>query len=272
MSQDHDPIEHLKGIMARLRDPDGGCPWDRAQDHRSLAPYAVEEAYEVAEAAERGDLDALADELGDLLLQVIFHARIAEEAGRFDLDDIARRLAEKLVRRHPHVFAGSDPQRHGETWEAIKAEERAARGEDDPSALAGVAPGLPPLLRAAKLQRRAARVGFDWDRPEPVLDKIREEVDELAEELHRRPRDPARLEAEIGDLLFATVNLARHLGIDPEAALRGTNRRFEVRFRHMEQALAREGKALPHQDLETLESAWQAAKAALKAEEDGAGS
>ncbi len=263
MSHDRDPIERLKVIMARLRDPERGCPWDRTQDHASLAPYAVEEAYEVAEAAERGDLDALEDELGDLLLQVIFHARIAEEAGRFDLDDIARRLAEKLIRRHPHVFADADPGDHHATWEAIKADERAARGEDDPSALAGVSPGLPPLLRAAKLQKRAARVGFDWDRPEPVLDKIREEIDELAEELARNPREPRRLEAEIGDLLFATVNLARHLGIDPEAALRGTNRRFEARFRHLEAQLAARGSRPEDEDLDTLERAWQVAKKVL---------
>jgi len=260
-SNEPDTFRRLRALMAALRDPEHGCPWDRAQTHESLAPYAVEEAYEVAEAAERGDTDALVDELGDLLLQVIFHARLGEEAGTFDLDTIARALADKLVRRHPHVFADADPRRHGETWEAIKAAERDARGEADDSALAGVGPGLPPLTRAAKLQRRAARVGFDWDAPEPVLDKVREEVEELAEEVHRRPRDPRRLQHEIGDLLFATVNLARHLGVDPEAALRAANRRFETRFRTLETDLKSRGKAPADCGLDELEAAWQAAKA-----------
>ncbi len=257
-----DTLARLRALMARLRDPEGGCPWDRAQTHESLAPFAVEEAYEVAEAAERGDVAALRDELGDLLFQVVFHARVAEEAGRFDLLDVAEGLIDKMIRRHPHVFAGADAEGHKARWEAIKAEERRARGEDDSSALAGVSPGLPPLLRAAKLQKRAACVGFDWDAPEPVLDKIREEVDELAEELARSPRDPDRLADEIGDLLFATVNLARHLGIDPEAALRRTNRRFEARFRHLERDLAAQGRRPQDCDLETLEAAWARAKAA----------
>ncbi len=258
---ENDTFRRLRELMAALRHPERGCPWDRAQTHQSLAPYAVEEAYEVAEAAERGDWPALRDELGDLLFQVVFHARVAEEAGRFDLVDVAEGLIDKMTRRHPHVFAGADPAAHGERWEAIKAEERAARGETDDSALVGVSPGLPPLTRAAKLQKRAARVGFDWDAPEPVLDKVREEVDELAAEVHRRPRDPDRLQHEIGDLLFAVVNLARHLGVDPEAALRGANRRFESRFRDLEAALKGQGKALEDCDLDELEAAWQAAKA-----------
>ena len=216
-------LDRLANIMARLRDPERGCEWDVRQTFATIAPYTIEEAYEVADAIERGDLDALKDELGDLALQVVFHARIAEELGHFDLADVLTAIADKMERRHPHVFGD---QEHAPGWEAVKAEERAAH--PDPSALAGVARALPALLRAEKLQKRAARTGFDWPDASGARDKILEELDEIASA-------PAEdLEEEIGDLLFAVVNFARHLKIDPEAALRRANDKFERRFRAME--------------------------------------
>jgi len=229
------PIEHLVQIMARLRDPDEGCPWDIEQTFRSIASYTIEEAHEVAEAIDRDDMTDLKDELGDLLFQVVFHARIAEEQGDFGFDDVASAISDKLIRRHPHVFGDADidsADAQTASWERIKAEERAARGETDCSALAGVSRGLPALRRAVKLQKRAARTGFDWPDTRPVFAKLREEADELEQAIAND--DPDNMEEEIGDLLFVVANLARHLKIDPGAALRRSNRKFEDRFRAME--------------------------------------
>lgn len=252
-------LQRLLSVMARLRAPDG-CPWDRAQDFASIAPYTIEEAYEAAEAATRGDLAALADELGDLLLQVVYHARMAEERGAFAFADVARGIADKMIRRHPHVFgdaAGADP---AETWEAQKAAERAARAET--GVLAGVPLALPALSRAAKLTRRAARVGFDWPHPAAVLEKLEEEIAELRQELKNGPEaaDREALREEVGDLLFVLANLARKLDLDPEECLRAANRKFERRFHFMEQALAAEGTSPADAGLERMEALWAEAK------------
>ncbi len=220
-----DPLARLVAIMARLRDPLHGCGWDRVQDFASIAPHTIEEAYEVADAIARGDMAALADELGDLALQIVFHSRIAEELGAFDLDAVLAGIADKLERRHPHIFGDAEVS---PGWEKIKADERA--NDADTSALAGVALALPALERAAKLQKRAARTGFDWPTIEGPKAKIFEELDEIA------AAPPAAVEEEVGDLLFAVVNFARHLKIDPEEALRKANRKFERRFRAIEQA------------------------------------
>src|SRR6185369_6066232 len=219
-------LERLVEIMRRLRDPVTGCEWDTVQTFETIAPYTIEEAYEVADAIARKDMDALADELGDLQLQVVFHAQMAEEAGHFTLEEVITRICEKMERRHPHIFGDAEHGGH-HLWEIIKAEERAAN--QDKSALAGVALALPALERAAKLQRRAARVGFDWPDSSGPRAKIDEELDELEAET-----DHDRKLEELGDLLFAVVNLARHLNIDPEAALREANRKFEQRFRAIE--------------------------------------
>ena len=232
--------------MRRLRDPETGCEWDRVQTWAAIAPYTIEEAYEVADACERGDAAALEDELGDLLLQVVFHARIAQEAGLFDFDAVAAGIADKMERRHPHIFGDAE---RSIGWEAIKAEERAA-GKDD-STLAGVAAALPALMRAVKLQRRAARVGFDWPDTEGPRAKIEEELAEVA------AAPTAEVEEEVGDLLFAVVNYARHLGVDPEQALRVGNAKFERRFRAME---ARAGDLFVDLDLAGKEALWQAVK------------
>jgi MazG family protein len=254
----------LLEIMARLRDPAAGCPWDREQNFRTIAPYTIEEAYEVAEACERGDAKALKDELGDLLFQVVFHARMAEEAGLFAFNDVARAITEKMLRRHPHVFGDAliaDAAAQTTAWEAHKAAERAkAAGSTQPSALDGVGTALPALTRALKLQRRAARVGFDWPEVPPIFDKIDEEIDEVRQELADNA-EPARLEDELGDLLFAIVNLARRLDVDPEQALRSSCRKFDRRFRHMETAIAGEGSSPSELSLDELEARWQRAKA-----------
>ncbi|MDX1500031.1 MAG: nucleoside triphosphate pyrophosphohydrolase [Woeseiaceae bacterium] len=255
-------LEKLLEIMARLRDPQQGCPWDVDQDFASIAPYTIEEAYEVADAIARDDMPGLRDELGDLLLQVVFHARMAEEAGHFDFEAVAGSIAAKLLRRHPHVFGDSEERAAGQAkgdWERIKAAER--QDGDDASALAGVARALPALKRAEKLGKRAAGVGFDWDSRQGVRDKIREELDELG--VAAGERDPARIEEELGDLLFAVVNLARHLDVDPERALDTANRKFEARFRDMEDALAADGRALADLGHEAMEREWRAAKRRL---------
>lgn len=240
-------MDRLVKIMARLRDPERGCEWDVQQNFSTIVPYTIEEAYEVADAIERRDLDALKDELGDLALQVVFHARMAEELGAFDLADVLSAISDKMERRHPHVFGdGPSPG-----WETIKAAERA--GKEDSSALAGVTRALPALLRAEKLQKRAARTGFDWPDATGPRDKILEELDEIA------TASPDALEEEVGDLLFAVVNFARHLKIDPEAALRKANGKFERRFRAME-LMDSDFAALSLDDKETL---WQRAKAAV---------
>lgn len=258
-------IEDLLGILARLRDPDGGCPWDLRQDFRSLLPYTLEEAYEVAEAIDQGDMRALSDELGDLLFQIAFQARLGEEGGYFDFHQVVDALCAKMIRRHPHVFAGlelEDAAAVSAHWERLKAGERAAKAseEEPPGLLDGVAQALPALARAEKLQRRAARGGFDWDQPAEVLDKVREEVAECAEILAEGTRQRERLH-EIGDLLFATVNLARHLGVDAEQALRAANHRFERRFRYIEQGLRAQGRRPGVEERTEMERLWEAAKA-----------
>ncbi|HET6631879.1 MAG TPA: nucleoside triphosphate pyrophosphohydrolase [Rhodanobacteraceae bacterium] len=256
------PIDALLAIMARLRDPQGGCPWDRQQDFASVAPYTLEEAYEVVDAIDRGDMDDLRDELGDLLFQVVFHARLAEEAGSFAFDDVARAIADKLVRRHPHVFAGlryADADEQARAWEAIKAAERAGSGGADTSALAGIARGLPEWRRALKLQQRAAASGFDWRDPQPVLDKLAEELDEVRAEFEGPP-ETDRVEDEIGDMLFVLVNLARHAGADFPRALRRANAKFERRFRRMEQLARDDGRDFAALTLPEQESLWRRAK------------
>ena len=258
-------LDRLLAIMARLRDPERGCPWDREQDFASIAPYTIEEAYEVADAIERADMTALRDELGDLLLQVVFHARMAEEAGDFAFDDVAAAIADKMVRRHPHVFGDveiASVAAQNEAWEAHKAAERQARAQPGggESVVDGVALALPALLRAAKISGRAARIGFDWPDARAVIPKIAEEVAELEVELDGNG-SPAALEEEVGDLLFAAANLARKLEIDPETALRRATVKFERRFRALE-ALANE-RGIGH-DLGPLEALWQEVKAMEK--------
>src|SRR5437773_8641410 len=252
------PIDRLLAIMARLRDPARGCPWDREQNFATIAPYTNEEAYEVADAIERGDMAALKDELGDLLLQVVFHARMAEEAGRVACDDVAAAIADKMVRRHPHVFGDveiASVAAQNEAWEAHKAAERDARGGAQ-SVVDGVALALPALLRAAKISRRAARIGFDWPDADAVIDKIEEELAEIEDAIDDRA-PPAALEEEIGDLLFATANLARKLDIEPETALRRATTKFERRFREVEALAAERGIG---RDLDALEALWQEVK------------
>lgn len=282
-------IAHLLAIMARLRDPDGGCPWDLEQCFATIAPYTIEEAYEVADAIDRGDMADLKDELGDLLFQVVFHARMAQEAGAFDFSDVVAAICDKMTRRHPHVFAAqgyanaargrmpgaaADADAHDSAavlrnWEVIKRGEREAKGQADASALAGVARGLPEWQRAVKLQHKAAKVGFDWPGPEPVLDKLREEIDEVRAEFDAVAADPAdaaardRLEDEIGDVLFVCANLARHAKVDVGTAVRRANRKFERRFRAMEALAAADG-GLAGKPLDAQDDYWNRAKAAEK--------
>lgn len=262
-SADRGDIRNLIDIMARLRDPDGGCPWDLEQDFASIAPYTVEEAYEVADAIDRGDMDDLRGELGDLLLQVVFHARMAEEAGHFAFGDVVDAICDKMVSRHPHVFGGAnvaDARAQTREWEEHKRREREARGETDRSALAGVSRGMPEWMRAMKLQNRAARTGFDWPGPGPVIDKLHEEIDEVRAELDAvaaQPGDAAardRLEEEVGDLLFVAANLARHARVDVGSALRRANLKFERRFRAMEALAADEGTTLADLPLQAHEA------------------
>jgi ATP diphosphatase len=252
-------IDRLLAIMAKLRDPAGGCPWDIVQDFSTIAPYTIEEAYEVADAIARGDMAALPDELGDLLFQVVYHSRLAEEAGHFAFADVTGAIADKMIRRHPHVFgdaAAREAATHSDAWEAQKASERRAR--DEHGALAGVPVGLPALTRAEKLTKRAARVGFDWPDAAAVLDKLDEEVAELRAEL--ADADPARLADELGDMLFVMANLARKLKLDPEACLRAANDKFARRFGGVEQALAAEGRTPGEASLEEMEAAWARVK------------
>jgi len=256
------PIDRLLAIMARLRDPRDGCPWDIEQTFATIAPYTVEEAYEVADAIERGDLTDLRDELGDLLLQVVFHARMAEEDGAFDFDDVARAINDKMVRRHPHVFADESygslaEQKQG--WEQLKAAERQEKGRTG-SLLDDVPVGLPALTRAVKLSRRAAGVGFVWPSAKEVLEKLDEEVAELKVEVAAGDIEKAR--QEMGDVLFVVANLARALDVDPEDALRATNAKFVRRFRYIEQKLAEDGKSPESSDLPEMDALWNEAKAA----------
>jgi nucleoside triphosphate diphosphatase len=267
-------ISGLIAIMAALRTPNTGCPWDLEQNFATIAPYTIEEAYEVADAIDRGDLDDLKDELGDLLLQVVFHARMADEQGAFAFPDVVQAITEKLIRRHPHVFGdkhGLDTDQVNVQWDEIKAAERSARvkagrtpapGRD--GALSGVSPGLPALARALKLQQKAGKVGFDWNDPKAVIAKIREETDEIEAALESR--DLEQVHGEIGDLLFVLVNLARHLDVDPESALRTTNLKFEQRFASIEDALAAAGKTPSDATLAEMDALWDEAKAKEKAQ------
>ncbi|MDH5621471.1 MAG: nucleoside triphosphate pyrophosphohydrolase [Gammaproteobacteria bacterium] len=252
-------IEKLLEVMRKLRDPESGCSWDLEQNFGTIAPYTVEEAYEVADAIERGDMTDLRDELGDLLLQVVFHAQMADEDGLFTFEDVAAGIADKMRRRHPHVFGTEVERADGKqdgSWEQIKEAERA--GKDDSSAIAGIARGLPALMRAQKLGKRASRVGFDWPDRAGVLAKIQEELDELEEAVGSR--DAARVEEEFGDLLFAIANLARHLDVDPEKALTAANFKFERRFRDMEREIEVTGTRFGDLGIETLDRLWRAAK------------
>ncbi len=258
-------MTRLLAVMTALRDPEWGCPWDRRQTMQSLVPHTLEEAYEVADAVEHGGTDEIREELGDLLFQVVFYSEIAREAGWFDFEGVAASIADKLERRHPHVFPAADgraAQEPDSDWERRKCEERRKKalyaGGAAPGALTGVADALPSLTRAVKLQKRAARVGFDWDDVEQVIDKVLEELDEVRKEI--AAGDEARLRHEVGDLLLATSNLARHLDVDPEQALRLANRRFERRFAAMERMLEARGEVLEEAAAEQLEALWLLAK------------
>ncbi|WP_133477515.1 nucleoside triphosphate pyrophosphohydrolase [Cognatilysobacter segetis] len=270
MSLAGDPrdVRTLLAIMARLRDPNGGCPWDLQQTFATIAPYTIEEAYEVADAIERGDTADLCGELGDLLLQVVFHARMAEEQGAFAFADVVESINDKMVRRHPHVFGDAsfeDAEAQTASWEAIKRAERESSGDVDTSVLAGIARGLPEWQRAVKLQKRAATVGFDWPGPAPVIDKLHEEIEDVRVEFAALAQgdDGARdrLEDEIGDLLFVAANLARHAKVDPGAAIRRANAKFERRFRAMERFAAGDGVDLAALDLKAQDAYWDRAKA-----------
>jgi len=252
-------LARLIEIMARLRDPESGCPWDLEQDFTTIAPYTIEEAYEVAEAIAQGDFDALKDELGDLLFQTVFHARMAEEKGLFAFADVAAAISAKMERRHPHIFGDleiASAEAQTIAWENYKASERQEKGGG--SVLDGVALALPALKRAVKIQARAARIGFDWDQPEPIFDKLAEEVEELRQELPDGSQE--RKEEELGDLLFVVANLARHLKIDPETALTKATKKFERRFHRIEELLAATGIAPGDASLDLMEAHWQRAK------------
>ncbi|UQR67404.1 nucleoside triphosphate pyrophosphohydrolase [Bradyrhizobium sp. C-145] len=272
-------ISRLIEIMAALRTPVTGCPWDLEQNFATIAPYTIEEAYEVVDAITRGDLDDLREELGDLLLQVVFHARMAEEQNAFAFGDVVEAITRKMIRRHPHVFADKDgnlaSSHVNEVWDRIKAEEKAERAarrppEDAPahkSLLSGVKAGQPALTRAMELQRKASTVGFDWNDPRAVLQKIREEADEIEAALDRN--DKQELAEETGDLIFALVNLARHVDADPEAALRATNAKFERRFAYIERALEAQGRTLEQASLAEMDALWNAAKDEEKPASEG---
>ncbi len=256
-------FERLTSIMAQLRNPDGGCPWDIEQTSQSIARYTIEEAYEVVDAIERGDIDDLRDELGDLLLQVVFHSQMASENGQFTVEDVALSINDKMVRRHPHVFErpdGRDANGQTEAWEAIKAKERAKRSTKDTpaSALDGIAGALPALMRAEKLQKRAARTGFDWTNPEDILDKLAEETQEVKDAIAGGVE--AEIEDEIGDLLFVAANLARRFSFDPETALKKSNQKFERRFRAMETLAAERGQDFSALSLAEQDALWKAVK------------
>jgi len=264
-------IQSLLQIMARLRDPQAGCPWDLQQDFASIAPYTVEEAYEVADAIDRNDLADLKDELGDLLLQVVFHAQMASEQGAFDFGDVVAAISSKMIRRHPHVFAdtrAADADAVLANWDEIKRAERAAKGEQDDSALAGISRGLPEWQRAIKLQKRAARTGFDWPDPAPVIAKLREELDEVQAEFDAAAGgadNHERLQEELGDVLFVCANLARHASVDVGTALRLANLKFERRFRAMEALADAQGVGMSALDLQQQEALWQTVKRQEKA-------
>lgn len=258
-------FDDLLEIMKRLRTPVTGCAWDLEQTFETIAPYTIEEAYEVADAIERKDMSDLSDELGDLLLQVVFHAQIASDEGHFSIANVTQAISEKMVRRHPHVF-GEEAQRSADAqtgaWEEIKAAERAQKAEADPSALSGVALALPALMRSEKLQKRAARTGFDWTDPKDIFNKLKEEMDEVKEAIEEA--DPDHIEEEVGDLIFVAANLARRLKVDPEIALRKSNAKFERRFRAMEQLANGKEDGFAALSLDEQEELWQAVKAEEK--------
>ncbi len=261
-------IADLLAVMAALRTPGSGCPWDLEQSFATIAPYTIEEAYEVADAIDRGDMQDLKEELGDLLLQVVFHSQMAEEAHQFNFGDVVEIVTQKLIRRHPHVFGdkrGLDPEAVKKLWKEIKASERAARPDAaEAGVLDGVPVNLPPVMRAQKLQDRAATVGFDWKEPQPVLAKIIEEVEEISEAMQAEAEQP-KLQAEVGDLLFAVINLARHLKIDASRALAETNGKFQRRFSYIEQELAAQCTSPAEATLERMEALWNEAKELEKA-------
>lgn len=264
------PMDALLAVMNQLRDPNGGCPWDVEQDFATIAPYTIEEAYEVADAIQRGDMTDLREELGDLLLQVVFHSQMAEEAGHFRFEDVAADIAEKMVRRHPHVFADAeerDADSQTQAWEAQKAQERAEKAARDPSVLANLPVALPALLRAEKLTKRAARVGFDWPDLDAVFEKLDEELGEVRDAI--KAQDQAHIQEELGDVLFVIANLARKLKVDPETALRDANAKFDRRFREIERRLESEESNVSAADLATMEAHWRAAKLAEKAGKTG---
>lgn len=256
-------VDRLLQIMEQLRHPETGCPWDTQQTFQTIVPYTLEEAYEVADAIEFGSMDDVKDELGDLLFQVVFYAQLGKEQGDFDFEAIAQNVSDKLVRRHPHVFAETQvdfSDAVNVNWEQIKQQEREAKGIVDNSVLANIPKGMGPLIKAQKLQKRCAKVGFDWPELPPVFDKIAEEVDEIKAELACSQPQEARLTEEVGDLFFSVVNLARHLGVDADAALRVANNKFEKRFRQVEDELQQQEKAPSDVSLEELESLWQKVK------------
>ena len=260
MSQRYD-LPQLLDIMAQLRSPDGGCPWDLKQSFQTIVPHTLEEAYEVADAIETQDWEGLKGELGDLLFQVVFYAQMAQEEGRFNFDDICAAISDKLERRHPHIFGEASAGNSTEVlarWEQIKSAERAEKAQH--SALDDIPHSLPALMRAHKIQRRCSAVGFDWTSLGPVLDKVHEEIDEVMHEAQQAVVDEAKLEEEVGDLLFATVNLSRHLGVKAEVALQKANRKFERRFREVERIVAARGLEMTGVDLDTMEEVWQQVK------------
>jgi len=254
-------IDRLLGIMQRLRDPETGCPWDKEQTFATIAPYTLEETYEVLDAISREDFDDLRGELGDLLFQVVFYAQMAQEEGRFDFNDICAAISDKLERRHPHIFAQATAGSSTDVlarWEQIKRTERAQKAQH--SALDDIPHSLPALMRAQKIQKRCSGVGFDWTSLGPVVDKVHEEIDEVMEEAHQAVIDQARVEEEMGDLLFATVNLSRHLGVKAEVALQKANLKFERRFREVERIITARGLEMTGVDLQTMEEVWQEVK------------
>lgn len=264
MQKQFEQVSRLLWVMEQLRDPDTGCPWDLQQTFKTIVPYTIEEAYEVADAIEHGDMADVKDELGDLLFQVVFYAQLGKEQNEFDFEAIAEAVSEKLIRRHPHIFGDSKVSSADDVkqnWDLIKQQERQQTGKDsDDSALANIPRGMGPLIRAHKIQKRCAKVGFDWNNIDPVVDKIGEEVNEVLQEAGRDNVDKEALTMEVGDLFFSVVNLARHLDVDSEAALRAANNKFEKRFRKIEDGLKDVGKKTTDLTLEALEELWQQAK------------
>lgn len=268
MNSNYPQVNRLLEIMVKLRDPESGCPWDRQQSFASIVPYTIEEAYEVADAIENGDMDEVKDELGDLLFQVVFYAQLGKEQQIFDFEAIAQAISDKLIRRHPHIFSESANQNAEQvqsSWESIKEQEREAKsGTTDNSVLANVPAALSPLIRAQKLQKQCAKVGFDWTEITPVVEKVEEEIQEVMEEVNQATPNAVRIEEEIGDLLFAVVNLSRHLNVDAETALRKANRKFEKRFRAVETELHRQSIPFEQATLEQMELVWQEVKQKTK--------